>query len=119
MKFKTALLLIATTVALTSGLAPASNAQSSQTTKKVTAKAAKAAVPDRVIRGSVVLVTPNSIMIRSKGRDLTFVLDPETKEKGEIAVKKEVTVHYRDQNKKHIATNIEEMTPAAASKSKG
>jgi hypothetical protein len=127
MKIKSALLSIVAVLALAGGQPFAAFAQSSQSATKAPAQApaksasaaATPAVSEHVLRGSVVTMTANSIVIRSNRRDLTFVLNPETKEKGEIAVKKEVTVHYRDQNKQHIATSIEGMTPAATSNSKG
>ena len=113
MKFKTAVLSLLTAFALTSGLSYASFAQSSKKTtatqqNATAAKKSTAPAADRVMNGSVVAVTAKSIVIKSNGKNSTFLINPETKETGNIAVKKEVTVRYHDENKKHVATSIED-----------
>jgi hypothetical protein len=127
MKIKFALLSIVAVLALAGGHPFATFAQSSQSATKAASQApaksasaaAKPTITEHVMQGSVVSMTAKSIVIRNKGRNSTFLLNPETKETGNIAVKKEVTVHYHDQNRQHIATSIQEMAPAATSKSKG
>ena len=114
MRFRTSILAAVAALALAGAPAVTSYAQ-----QKSTAKAGA----DHVAKGSVVSLTNDSMVLRvSKGKSIKLDLKADTQKVGEIADGKQVTVHYRDEKKKHIATSIQEtaaaQTPAPA-KSKG
>jgi hypothetical protein len=86
-------------------------------------KPAKASA-DHVAKGSVLSLTSDSMVLRlNKSKSMKLDLNADTQKVGDIADGKQVTVHYRDQKKKHIATSIEEtaglQAAPAPAKSKG
>jgi hypothetical protein len=64
-----------------------------------------------VAQGRVIAVTRASLVVRSRDQDVTFALNPGTQTVGSIAPGTRVTVHYRDANKLHIATSVQEVKP--------
>ena len=75
-----------------------------------TAKTAKAPKPakERVLKGSVVALTGDTLTIRGDNKkDAVFMLNSGTQKPASLAAGAKITVHYKDEANKHIATNIE------------
>ena len=113
MRFRKSILSAVAALALVGAPAVTSYAQQ---------KPAKAGA-DHVAKGSVVSLTSDSMVLRlNKSKSMKLDLNADTHKVGDIADGKQVTVHYRDQKKKHIATSIEEtagLHAPASAKSKG
>ena len=114
MRFKMSMLSIMAVLAIVGGAAFASSAQrkpasaTDTRTSKSQSASAKPVSVDHVAQGSVVAMTGQSLIIRSEGRDMTLTLNADTQKLGNIATGKQVTVHYRDENKQHVASSIQE-----------
>lgn len=60
--------------------------------------------------GTIVSFTATSLVlsheVKGKKVETTFVLNPETKQEGTLAVGAKATVHYRVENKEKVATQV-------------
>ena len=73
------------------------------------ANAAKAAQSDHATTGTVKSISDKSLVLTKSGKkhhEMTFQLDPSVHKDGAVAVGSHVSVRYRDDGKKHVATAI-------------
>jgi hypothetical protein len=73
------------------------------------AKTRKAVRSDHATSGTVKSITDSSLVLTKAGRrhrEMTFQLDPALQKEGTPAVGSRVSVRYRDDGSKHIATAI-------------
>ena len=103
MRYTRLLALIAgATLALTAGLA-AQNSSSSAAAK--TDNKVKAATS--TLKGAVKSITNNEIVVQQKNKELKFSLNSETQKEGDIKPGSEVTVQFRFEDMKDVATRIQ------------
>src|SRR5690349_802487 len=78
-------------------------------TPAAAAKSSKAAKTDHATSGTVKSITDSSLVVTKAGRrhrEMTFQLDPSVHKDGTLAVGSHVSIRYRDDGSKHIATAI-------------
>src|SRR5215813_2898284 len=77
----------------------------------------KSASGKHVAVGTVTSIDGNQIVINEKvkGKDqpMTFQLDSKTQKSGNVAAGSTVTIQYRNENNKNIATTVRERVPNA------
>ena len=108
MSFKTSFATVLATVVVADTVAMPSYAQQ-------TAATAKSSVVEHAARGSVLTMNDQVLVVRvKKDKDLTVAITPDTERIGDISSGKYVTVHYRNEKGRHIATSIQQSHDADA-----
>jgi len=78
-------------------------------TPAAAAKTAKAAQSDHATSGTVKSISDTSLVLTKSGKkhhEMTFQLDKSVQKDGAVAVGSHVSIRYRDDGKKHVATAI-------------
>jgi hypothetical protein len=73
------------------------------------AAAAKTAKSDHATTGTVKSISDTSLVLTTSGKkhhEMTFQLDPSVHKEGAIAVGSHVSIRYREDGNKHVATAI-------------
>jgi hypothetical protein len=95
-------------------LSGAGYAQSTTTKAPAATKSGKKA-PTSVTRGTVKSINDNQIVIErkvnGKENDVTFNMDSSTQKQGDLKVGTPVTVHFRNEGGKDVATIVRAQTP--------
>ena len=86
--------------------------------EKMSAAPAKAPMT-HTTQGTITSINDNQVVVKHRGKDITYMLNSETQRQGALSVGAKVTVNYRVENKQNIATAVREVpAKAAASSSK-
>jgi hypothetical protein len=94
-------------VAMIALAASGASAQAGATAKPAEKTASKPAVAGHATQGVVKSVDASSLVIsRGKKADETFMLNASTQRQGTIEPGAQVSVHYREEGKSHVATAI-------------
>ena len=115
MNTRSSMLALTSGVLLTvfSGMALATSQKSPtpSAAKQSSAKGQSKVPTTEISRGAIVSIDANRLVLsqkrNGKAEELSFILNPQTSRKGDIAVGNQVTVHYRTQNSEHVATSIQ------------
>jgi hypothetical protein len=97
-------------------------ASQKKSSKKPAASETMAATPAKApmthtTQGTITSISDTQLVVKHRGKDVTYMLNPETQRQGSLMSGSKVTVNYRVENKQNIATAVREV-PAKASSSK-
>lgn len=116
--------LIATLCLVSTGVFGEANLAASQkkSSKKPAASgkmSATKAPMTHTTQGTITSINDSQLVVKHRGKDVTFALNSETQRQGALSSGAKVTVNYRVENKQNIATAVREVpAKAAASKKK-
>src|SRR5262245_62578940 len=105
MSFKSSFTSMVTTLAIAGALAMpiyAQQAAPAAPAAKASKPAAspKSSVVEHAAKGSIVSMTDKTMVVRLReNKDMTIAMTPDTQKNGDISTGKNVTVHYRNENR--------------------
>ena len=113
--------LVATLCLLSTGTfgeAAAQKKSSKPASEKMSSAPAKAPMT-HTTQGTITSITDSQLVLKHRGKDVTYMLNSETQRQGSLSTGAKVTVNYRVEHKQNIATAVREVpAKAAASSSK-